>query len=154
MLSVTELRFETIGMSQIAHIDRWSVTALGRERTFAVATAAASAIGHERSALAKGIGCEHQRMAVAAMGRGRSIDVVSSSGQGRILFCRQMVRAFQLLVMPRSTAISLLGGAPNRRLYSRLNCDGLSYPTLKAALAASNCSFNMSRLASFNRSHF
>jgi hypothetical protein len=34
MLSVTELRFETIGMSQIALIDRWSVIALGRERSF------------------------------------------------------------------------------------------------------------------------
>lgn len=27
---------------------------------------------------------------------------------------------------PRSTSMSRLGGAPNRRLYSRLNCEGLS----------------------------
>ena len=29
----------------------------------------------------------------------------------------------------RSRARSRSGGAPNKRLYSRLNCDGLSYPT-------------------------
>ncbi len=29
----------------------------------------------------------------------------------------------------RRRARSRSGGAPNNRLYSRLNCDGLSYPT-------------------------
>lgn len=33
------------------------------------------------------------------------------------------------------------GGSPKSRAYSRPNCDGPSYPTLKAALAASKFSF-------------
>ena len=49
---------------------------------------------------------------------------------------------------------SLNGGAPNMRLYSLLNCDGLSYPTLKAAVAASVCSANIILLASCSLSHF
>ena len=40
---------------------------------------------------------------------------------------------------------------PNWRLYSRLNCDGLSWPTWIAALVASCCSVSISRLASRRR---
>jgi hypothetical protein len=40
-------------------------------------------------------------------------------------------------VLLRTTAISCRGGAPNKRRYSRLNWDGLSYPTRKQASAAS-----------------
>ena len=37
-------------------------------------------------------------------------------------------------------AMSRSGGRPNNRRYSRLNWDGLSYPTLNATLAASGVS--------------
>jgi len=37
-----------------------------------------------------------------------------------------------------SRAMSRAGGAPSKRPYSRLNCEGLSYPTRKPAVAASN----------------
>jgi hypothetical protein len=37
-------------------------------------------------------------------------------------------------------AMSRAVGAPNKRPYSRLNCEGSSYPILKPAVAASNFS--------------
>lgn len=37
----------------------------------------------------------------------------------------------------RNASTSRIGGAPNIRAYSRLNCDALSYPTRYAVLAAS-----------------
>src|SRR5579862_1889792 len=40
--------------------------------------------------------------------------------------------------LARSEWISRIGGLPKKRLYSRLNWLGLSYPTSKAALAASS----------------
>lgn len=39
--------------------------------------------------------------------------------------------------MSRSFAMSRAGGSPKCRRYSRLNCEALSQPTLKAAVVAS-----------------
>jgi hypothetical protein len=43
----------------------------------------------------------------------------------------------------RSARTSRIGGWPKKRLYSRLNCVALSYPTSKAALAASRPLFSI-----------
>jgi hypothetical protein len=40
------------------------------------------------------------------------------------------------------------GGVPNSRRYSRLKCDGLSYPTRDATPAASRLSPSINRRAS------
>src|ERR1700687_3733199 len=40
--------------------------------------------------------------------------------------------------LSRSASASRLGGAPNIRRYSRLNCEGLSYPTAKPTPATSS----------------
>jgi len=54
----------------------------------------------------------------------------------------------------RRLRISRIGGWPKKRLYSRLNWLALSYPTSKAALAASRPSMSMRPRAACNRSCF
>src|SRR5947209_20595701 len=54
----------------------------------------------------------------------------------------------------RRVRISRIGGWPKKRLYSRLNWLALSYPTSKAALAASRPSISMRPRAACNRSCF
>jgi hypothetical protein len=69
----------------------------------------------------------------------------------RIGIKTQVVRLAPLAL---SIEMSRAGELPKRRPYSRLNCDGLSYPTSNEAVAASNCSANINLRASFNRNHF
>src|SRR5213596_3673797 len=54
----------------------------------------------------------------------------------------------------RRLRISRIGGWPKKRLYSRLNWLALSYPTSKAALAASRPSMSMRPRAACSRSCF
>ena len=49
---------------------------------------------------------------------------------------------------------SLKGGLPNIRVYSRLNCEVLLYPTVKAELSAVLASSIIKRLASNKRRRF
>jgi hypothetical protein len=48
----------------------------------------------------------------------------------------------------RKVAMSFVGALPKNRLYSRLNCEALTYPTRWLAVPASIIVDNMSRLAS------
>jgi hypothetical protein len=48
----------------------------------------------------------------------------------------------------------LCGGSPNCLLYSLLNCVGLSYPTVSAAMVASSFSTSIKRWASYKRKRF
>src|SRR5208337_5270577 len=54
----------------------------------------------------------------------------------------------------RSLAMSLVGVLPKKRPYSRLNCEGLTYPTCLLAVPASIIGDNIRRLASWRRSTF
>ena len=54
----------------------------------------------------------------------------------------------------RNACTSRIGGFPKKRLYSRLNWLGLSYPTAKAALAASSSSVSIFCRAVWSRSCF
>ena len=54
----------------------------------------------------------------------------------------------------RNACTSRIGGFPKKRLYSRLNWLGLSYPTAKAALAASSSSVSIFCRAVRSRSCF
>jgi len=50
--------------------------------------------------------------------------------------------------------MSLVGALPKKRVYSRLNCEGLMYPNALARVLASTIVDNMRRLASWRRSTF
>ncbi|WP_341804970.1 hypothetical protein [Paraburkholderia caballeronis] len=53
-----------------------------------------------------------------------------------------------------SRAASFPGGTPKNRLYSRLNCDGLLYPTENPTAATSSCCDSSRTRASCNRTCF
>lgn len=55
---------------------------------------------------------------------------------------------FKFCLFWRHLAISLFGGLPKKRLYSRLNWESLAYPTIRHAVVASIRLDNISRLAS------
>jgi hypothetical protein len=62
-----------------------------------------------------------------------------AGGQGKAIFLVNMLFAFRQ-EDNRTRLMSRSGGAPNKRVYSRLNWDALSYPTRNAALLASRSS--------------
>src|SRR5450432_1495286 len=72
----------------------------------------------------------------------------------RIAFYRIPTDSIGEALGDRRVRISRIGGWPKKRLYSRLNWLALSYPTSKAALAASRPSMSMRPRAACNRSCF
>lgn len=56
--------------------------------------------------------------------------------------------------MLRILLMSRCGGAPKRRLYSRLNCDALSYPTRSLALPASRFAAGFDFVSAYAASKF
>src|SRR5207249_9372691 len=68
----------------------------------------------------------------------------------QIALCR-LPNSIGRAVGERRVRISRIGGLPKNRLYSRLNWLALSYPTSKAALAASRPSMSMRPRVACNR---